>query len=76
MMCNNPNLDLININVYLNLVKFYQFVLKNIELTQNYDGRNYGRNEGQLKSNIAPTFSKQGYNEVFSDEHEKNPLLV
>ena len=28
MMCNNPNLDLVDINAYTKLVKFYQFVLK------------------------------------------------
>ena len=35
--CNNPNLDLVNINAYIqNLVKFYQSY---IEWKQNYDGR-------------------------------------
>ena len=27
-MCNDPNLDLVNINAYTNFVKFYHFVLK------------------------------------------------
>ena len=28
MMCDNPNLDLVNIKAYTNLVKFYRFVLE------------------------------------------------
>ena len=28
MMCNNPNLDLVNINAYKKFGKFYQIVLK------------------------------------------------
>ena len=28
MMCNNDKLDLVNINAYINLVKFCQFVFK------------------------------------------------
>ena len=28
VMCKNPNIDLVNMNAYINIVKFCQFVLK------------------------------------------------
>ena len=58
----NPNLDLINGNVYTNLVKFCPLVLMILSRNENYDGKTKRQNDRQGKSSIAPTFSKRGYN--------------
>ena len=56
-----------------NLVKFCPLVLKILSGNENYDGKTERRNDRkterqkdrQGKSSIAPTFSKQGYNNDF-----------
>ena len=59
MMCNNLNLDRININAYTNLVKFYQFVLK---ISSGYKIMTDGQNDGQPKSS-SHLFLKRCYND-------------
>ena len=70
MMRNNPNLYLVDINAYTKIGEFLSICSENIERKQNYDRRNDGRNDGwndrQPKSNIAPTFSKQGYEKTLA----------
>ena len=58
LACNNPNLDLVNIHTYTKFSEMLSFCSQDIERKQNYGGRN----DGQPKYNIAPTFSKRGYN--------------
>ena len=45
MTCNNPNLDLFNINAYTNFGEILSNCSLNIERKRNYDGRNDGRTE-------------------------------
>ena len=58
MMCNNPNLDLVNINAYTNFGQILSICSQDIEQKQNYDkptnGRTNGRNDRQPKSYIPP----------------------
>ena len=63
-MCNNPNLDLVDINAYTKFGELLSICSEYIERKQNYDGQNDGWNDRQPKSNIAPTFSKQGYKNI------------
>ena len=58
-MCNNPNIDLVNMNAYVKFGEILSICSQDIEWKQNYDE---WWNDGQPKSNIAPPFSKQGYN--------------
>ena len=57
-MCNNPKLDLVNMNAYIkfgeNLSICYQDIMT--------DGQMNEWNDRQPKSYIAPRFSKRGYN--------------
>ena len=66
MTCNNPKLDLVNMNAYIKFGENLSICSQDIEPKQNYDGQNDGitdgRNDGQPKSNMAPVFSKGGYN--------------
>ena len=61
MECNNPKLDLVNMNAYINFGEILSICSQDIERKLNYDGRN----DGQPKSNIAPIFLKWGYNETY-----------
>ena len=69
MTCNNPKLDLVNMNAYIKFGETLSICSQDIERKRNYDGRNDGimdgqtdrRNDGQPKSNITTTFSKQHY---------------
>ena len=61
MMCNNPNLDLFNINAYTKFGKILS-ICQDIERERNYDGWN----DRQPKSSIAPLFqSGPVYNNIF-----------
>ena len=44
-MCNNPKLDLVNMNAYKKFGEILSICSQDIELKQNYDGQNYGRME-------------------------------
>ena len=44
-MCNNSNLDHVNINAHTNLVKFYKVVYKILSWNENYDGWTDGMTE-------------------------------
>ena len=58
MTCNNPELDLVNMNAYIKFI--YSIICsQDIECKQNYDGRNDKQNDGQTKSNIAPLFQSR-----------------
>ena len=60
MTCNNPKLDLVNINALIKFSEILSICSQDIELKQKYDRRNGGitdgQNDGQPKSNIAPLF--------------------
>ena len=59
-MCNNPKLDLVNMNEYINLVKFYQLAVKllsgneKIMTNEQTDERTGRWNDRQSKSYIVP----------------------
>ena len=54
MICNNPNLDHVNINAHTNLVKFYKVLLKILSGNKIMtDGWMDGQNDRQPKSNIT-----------------------
>ena len=55
-MCDNPNLDLVNINAYTKFGKIPSICSQDIERKRNYDGENNGWNDGQPKSSIVPLF--------------------
>ena len=38
MMCNNPNVDLVNMKAYIKLGEILSICSQDIELKQNYDG--------------------------------------
>ena len=59
-MCNDPMLDLVNINAYIKFGEILSICSQDIELTRNYDGWTNGWNDRQPKSYIAPPFSKWG----------------
>ena len=51
MKCNNPKLDLVNLNAYIkNLVKFLSISSQDIEWKRNYDGWNDGITDGLTDS--------------------------
>ena len=55
MMCNNPNLDLVNINVYTKFGKVYRFLLKILSGNEiMMDRQNDWQNDRQPKCSIAP----------------------
>ena len=58
MMCNNPKLDLVNINAHIKFCEILSICSQDIERKRNYDR--------QPKSKIAPTFSKRGYKNSIS----------
>ena len=60
-MCNNPNLDLININAYTKFGKILSIWTERLTTQIQY-------------SNIAPTFSKGGYNNS-NNKKETHTLL-
>ena len=63
MTGNNPKLDLVNVDVHKNLVRFCQFVLK--ILSGKTEPQNHRRTEPQkdrVNPVYSPTFSKRGYN--------------
>ena len=63
-MCNNLNLDLVNINIQ-NLVKFYEFLLKMLSGNEIMtDWQNDGHNDEQPKS-----FFKMGLKIQYSPTH-------
>ena len=45
MMCNNPMLDLVNINAYIKFDEILSICSQDIEWKQNYDGMMDGQNE-------------------------------
>ena len=67
MMCNNPNVDIVNMNAYIKFGEILPICFHDFEWKQNYDGMMKWRNDGQPKSNIAPPFSKRGYNKRRSE---------
>ena len=52
MTCNNPNVDLVNMNAYIQFCEILSICSQDIEGKQKYDRRN----DGQPKSSIAPLF--------------------
>ena len=44
-MCDNPNLDLVNIKAYTKFGKILSIRSRNIELIRNYDGQNDGQSK-------------------------------
>ena len=54
MKCNNPNLDLVNINAYTKFGKILSIYSQDIEKKRNCDEPNEEWNDGQPKSSIAP----------------------
>ena len=63
--CNNPKLEIVNMNAYINFGEILSICSQAIERKRNYEGQNDrnkdGRNDGKSKS---PTFSKWGYNDI------------
>ena len=63
MICNNPKLDLVNINAYIKFAEILSICSQDNEQKWNYDGRNDGItgkwNDRQPKSNIAPLFQSR-----------------
>ena len=55
-MCDNPNLDLVNIIVYTKFGKVLSICSQDIERKRNYDDENNGWNDGQPKSSKVPHF--------------------
>ena len=55
MTCNNPKLDLVNINAYIYFGEILSICSQDIERKRNYDGQN----DGQPKSNITPFFQSE-----------------
>ena len=67
-MCNNPNLDLININAYTHF--------QDIEWEWNYDGRNNGMTD--RPNPVLPPFSKWGYKNghfMYGISYEENNAI-
>ena len=55
-MCDNPNLDLVNIIVYTKFGKVLSICSQDIERKRNYDDESNGWNDGQPKSSKVPHF--------------------
>ena len=53
MMCNNPKLDLANMNAYIKFGVILTICSENIKRKRNYDGQNYGWTDG-MKDNLNP----------------------
>ena len=65
MTCNNPRLDLVNMNAYIKFGEILSICSQDKQnLTDRMTKFKDGRNDGQPKSNIVSTFSKQGYNNI------------
>ena len=45
MTCNNPKLDLVNMNAYIKFGEILSICSQDIERTRNYDGQNVGITE-------------------------------
>ena len=60
IMCNNPNLDFVNINAYTKFGEILSICSWDIDRKWHYDRWMVGQNDGQPKSSIAPPFSKRG----------------
>ena len=58
MMCNNPNLDLVNINVYTKFGEILSISSQDIERKRNYAGQTNGMMDGM--TDIALPFFKVG----------------
>ena len=55
-MCDNTNLEFVNINAFTKFGKILSICSQDIERKRNYDGENNGWNDGQPKSSIVPHF--------------------
>ena len=68
MTCNNPKLDLVNINAYIKFGEILSVCSQDIERKWNYDGRNDGITDGRTTQiQYSPTFSKWGYENNFEN---------
>ena len=71
MMCNNPQLDLVNINAYTKFDEILSISSQDIERNEIMtDGRTDRRNDGQPKSSIAPLFQRLAIKTWFSKHHK------